>query len=75
MWHELADPAKVAALAKQVRDLRPKTLISAHAPVASGRIDWLCDRIERIPTLPPQQLPTQLDLEAMLAGEPQPAVG
>ena len=27
------------------------------------------------PTLPPQPLPTQLDLDAMLAGEPQPSAG
>jgi flavorubredoxin len=72
VWHELADPAKVAALAQKVRELHPKLLISAHAPVAYHRVDELCDMIARIPTLPPQPLPTQLDLDAMLAGERQP---
>ncbi len=71
VWHGLADPAKVAALASNIRKLHPKILMSAHAPAAYDRTDELCDMIEVIPTLPEQPLPSQIDLEKMLAGEPQ----
>ena len=66
-WHEVCDPAKVASQVDRIRRLAPTVIASYHGPVAYHRADQLCDAAAAIATMDPMPLPTQADLEAMLA--------
>lgn len=72
-WHELVDPAKVAARVKRIRELRPSVIVSYHGPVGRGCSGLLCDMLDAIATMEPLALPQQAQLEAMLAAEAMPA--
>lgn len=66
-WHEFTDPVKMAAAVDRVRRLDPAVIASYHGPVARARSDQLCDMLCAVPLMDPLPLPTQADLEAMLA--------
>ena len=67
-WHEFTDPAKIAGAVERIRRLEPSLIVSYHGPVARQRTDQLCDMLAAVPHMDPLPLPTQADLEAMLAG-------
>lgn len=69
-WHQYVDPSRMEKVVSRIRDLRPKTLASYHAPVATNRNDRLFDMIVNIAGMPACYEPSQKDLEAMLAAHP-----
>ena len=72
-WHEVADASKLAAEVDRIRRLEPAVIASYHGPAAHQRRAQLCDALCQTAALPAQPLPTQADLEAMLAAAaPQP---
>ena len=66
-WHEVSDPAKVAAQVDRVRRLEPRAIVTYHGPTAHHRSGQLCDALVAAASMDPLPLPTQADLEAMLA--------
>jgi len=69
-WHTVADPAKIDAELEVIRRLEPTVIASAHGPAAHGVSQHLCDMLSGVATLDALGLPTQQDLERMLAGAP-----
>jgi flavorubredoxin len=66
-WHVYTDASKVAAGVDRIRALQPRLITSYHGPAATGRIDELCDMLAASAAGDPLPLPTQQDLQAMLA--------
>lgn len=69
-WHEMTDPTKVATAIDRIRRLDATVIASYHGPVARNRSEQLCDMLAAIPAMQPLSLPTQADLEAMMATAP-----
>jgi flavorubredoxin len=69
-WHVLTDPAKIEAEADVIRRLQPEVIVSAHGPAAHSLSLQLCDMLSGVSTMDPLGLPSQQDLENMLAGMP-----
>jgi flavorubredoxin len=76
-WHQWLDPAKFAAHVDAARRLGAMKVTNAHGPTLVGsQIQEACDLMLQIPNMEAAPLPTQSDLEAMLAamGAPTAAV-
>ncbi|MGH9223947.1 MAG: MBL fold metallo-hydrolase [Acidimicrobiales bacterium] len=69
-WHEVVDPAKIDAELDVIRSLETSVIVSAHGPAAFGVSQHLCDLLSGVATLDPLGLPSQADLERMMAGMP-----
>lgn len=74
-WHDLVDPVKIARRVDRVRELRPQTIVSYHGPMARNRSDVMCDMLAAIATMDSLPLPTQADLDGMLAAAAAPSEG
>jgi len=66
-WHEVVDGDKFAAQVDRVRRLGATVIASYHGPTAHHRTEQLCDALVATAAMPALPLPTQADLEAMLA--------
>ena len=73
-WFELIDPAKFEKFVGAIRVLQPRTIVGCHGPAARNRTDQMLKLMLDITTLPRVPMPTQHDLERMLAlaGTPKP---
>jgi len=69
-WHEFTDQAKMDAQVDRIRKLDAKCIVSYHGPAAHHRSDQLCDALSAIASMEPLALPTQSDIEAMMAAMP-----
>lgn len=74
-WHEVSDAAKVEAQVERVRRLGAKAIVTYHGPTAHHRTEQLCDALVAAAAMPPLPLPSQADVEAMLAGAGHGAEG
>lgn len=74
-WHELTDPAKLAVQVDRIRRLGARAVVSYHGPTAHHRTEQLCDALVAAAAMDPQPLPSQADLEAMLAAAAPAPVG
>ncbi|HZS15317.1 MAG TPA: MBL fold metallo-hydrolase [Candidatus Dormibacteraeota bacterium] len=66
-WHEVSDGDRLAAQVDRVRRLDARAIVSYHGPTAHHRSAQLCDALVATAAMEPMPLPTQADLEAMLA--------
>lgn len=66
-WHEYVDAAKLAPVIEKVRSLQASVIASYHAPPSKGGSEQLCNLIAKISSMEPAKLPSQKDLEAMMA--------
>jgi flavorubredoxin len=67
-WHAVADPAKFAAQVARVEQMGPTVLASAHGPVITGpNVAEAHRKMRRTAGGEPTPLPTQLDLEQLVA--------
>jgi flavorubredoxin len=69
-WHVLTDPAKIDAELDVIRRIEPSVIVSAHGPAAHGVSQHLCDMLSGVSALDPLGLPSQADLDRLLAGAP-----
>ncbi|MEJ2855650.1 MULTISPECIES: MBL fold metallo-hydrolase [unclassified Saccharothrix] len=65
-WTSLVDQDKFDKVIDLIRAVNPKTVLSAHGPVASGRTDALLEAMRKIPTMTPWLPPEDLDPEVVL---------
>lgn len=68
IWYEEMQQSALDAAAARVAALRPKLVVSGHGPTARKNVDAYCRMITRVGGMPPVQMPSQADLERMLAG-------
>lgn len=66
----MTDPTKIDAELEIIRRLEPTVVATAHGPAANGVSQHLCDMLSGVSTLDALRLPTQEDLDHMLAGAP-----
>ncbi|MFN2592287.1 MAG: MBL fold metallo-hydrolase [Candidatus Dormibacteria bacterium] len=66
-WHEFTDPAKIDAQIGRIRALSPDVIVSYHGPALHSRTEQACDMLSAISTMDRLELPSQQDLEAMMA--------
>lgn len=67
-WHEWLDSSKWGAYVDMVQGLGITSVASAHSPIISGpMVAEAFEELRRIPDLQNMPLPTQLDLEAIIA--------
>jgi flavorubredoxin len=67
-WHQWLDPTRFAAHVDSIRKLGITKITSAHGPTLHrGQLDAAYELMVQIPNLPAAPLPTQSDLDAMLA--------
>jgi flavorubredoxin len=68
-WVSMVDETKYAGAIKKIRDLDPQVIASAHTPVITGQyVGAAIDMLHDLPAAPAPALPTQKDLDAILAG-------
>jgi hypothetical protein len=72
-WMHLVDQSKFDKHLEAVRQLKPKTILSSHGPVAHGRTDFLLKALSAAPAMEPFVGPDHEQMLAMMA-EPE-AVG
>jgi flavorubredoxin len=67
-WHQWLDPTRYAAHVDKVRKLGALKVTNGHGPTLVGsQIQAGCDLMVQIPNMEAAPLPTQSDLDAMLA--------
>lgn len=67
-WHAVADTGRFGATVERVAALQPTVVATCHGPAVSGRrLDEAMGFLRQLPELPAAALPTQGDLEQILA--------
>jgi flavorubredoxin len=67
-WHTMADEAKFNKAVDRIAELNLTAIAAAHTPIVSGkRIAEAFDLLRKLPSQPETQMPTQADLEQMIA--------
>ena len=66
-WLHKVDRGRFASDLKDVREMDPRLVLSAHLPPARGMTDSLLATLAAVPDAPPFVGPTQAELGAMLA--------
>jgi len=68
-WHQWLDPTKFATHVDSIRRLGATKITNAHGPTLHGaQLDAAYDLMVQIPNMAEAPLPTQSDLDAILAG-------
>ncbi|MFN0027534.1 MAG: MBL fold metallo-hydrolase [Acidimicrobiales bacterium] len=74
VWHTMVDPAKFNVSVDAVASLGMTTIAGGHtAPLRGARIADAFELVRRLPHLPAIELPTNADLDAILAAHAAPA--
>jgi flavorubredoxin len=67
-WHAIVDPARFGQEVARIEHLAPTVLASAHGPVVTGaNVAEAHRKMHRVAGGEPTPLPTQVDLDAILA--------
>jgi hypothetical protein len=66
-WIHYIDRKRFGATLLQYVNQDPEWVLSSHLPPAKGMIRTLCENLAKAPDAPPAPLPSQKELEAMLA--------
>jgi flavorubredoxin len=66
-WMHLVDQSKFDKHLEAVRQLKPKTILSSHGPVAHGRTDFLLKALSAAPAMEPFVGPDHEQMLAMMA--------
>ncbi|MDA8434135.1 MAG: MBL fold metallo-hydrolase [Nitrospiraceae bacterium] len=66
-WVHMVEPARFSQTLEKIRQIAPKTVLSAHLPPAAGKTERLLDILSRVPASTPFAAPNQKALLRILA--------